>query len=213
MQQQPTSRMGELDITDLLVQEYRDSGERIVRFMLLDERLMATGVTLIGVAASVAIANGKTYFLIAVPTALASLFCFISYVHAETVALGGYRSVLEQALKERLKTQVFGWETFIAPARHRAYTSGLTRLMSIVIFIAAIIAALVEASKSLNRGHWGHPHGTLVVTATSVSVLISLVAVIGTWLYLSREYQHVRGLTLQHLLNNWIEVTDDPSDQ
>ena len=61
-------------VTDWLIDEARERGRQASSMMSVDERVLASGITLIGVAASVAVAQGKSFLLMVVPAALASLF-------------------------------------------------------------------------------------------------------------------------------------------
>src|SRR5437867_1862470 len=114
--------MEKLDITSSLIDEARAAGDKISDLVLADERMLATGVSVLGVAASVAIGSGKTYLLMALPFALATLICFIEFIHVNLMALGGYKAVLEEAIEVRLGVPVVAWETSVAPSIHRART-------------------------------------------------------------------------------------------
>src|ERR1039457_5551402 len=97
------------EITKLLVEEYQETRKRITEFMVVDERLLATGVSVLATAASVAIGTGRTYFLLAVPLAFAAVLCFADFSHSEVLALGGYNAALEEAIEVRTGVPVSGW--------------------------------------------------------------------------------------------------------
>src|SRR5207248_16874 len=108
-------RMADNDrVTEWLIDEAREAGQRISAVFAIDERVLATGLTVIGLAGTVAVAQGKPYFLMVLPGALAALFCFLSYRYAELFAIAGYKHVLEIAIKERLGVPVIAWESEIA---------------------------------------------------------------------------------------------------
>jgi hypothetical protein len=192
------------DITKLLVDDYNEAGKRLTQFMVLDERLLATGVSVISAAASVAIGSGKTYFLLVVPVALAFLFLVIDFLHAEVLALGGYRSVLEEAIETRIGTPISGWERHVAPLRHAARTTAMTRVVAATIYLASVCAALVEASNTTNAKHWGSDHSTLVLTASTLSIAVSGAAVLVSKARLRSEYRRVREATSASLLTKWV---------
>src|SRR5438552_4062342 len=126
--------MDDTDVTKLLIEHYNEIANRLAQFMLLDERLMAIGVSVIAGAASVAIGSGKTYFLLVVPVALACLFLFVDFLHAEVLALGGYNAVLEEAIQNRVGTPISGWERVVAPSRHNAMPAVLVRVVAVVVY-------------------------------------------------------------------------------
>ena len=92
---------GDTRVTDRLIDEARTIGDQIHTLMLADERLMAVGLTLLAALASVAVAQNKPYFLMALPFALAVLLCFVGQQHGRILGLGGYKSVLEEAIHRR----------------------------------------------------------------------------------------------------------------
>lgn len=190
-------------ITKLLIEEYDKAGDRLVDFMLVDDRLLATGVALIAAAASVSIGSGKTYFLVAIPTALAGLFCVVEYLHAETLALGGYKAALEKAIEHRVGIPIKAWERHIAPTRHGAWTAVSARAIFVIVYVASICAALVEASATTTHKHWGSHHSTLIIVLTTASVIVGAVAAASARWFVMHEYARVRTLAEDTLVQRW----------
>jgi hypothetical protein len=197
-------------VTDLLVQEARDAADRIHTLMLADERLMATGITLLSLAASVAIAKGKAYLLVGLPYAMATLFCFVEYMHLGAIALGGYKATLEEAIALRVGTPVIAWESHVAKQIHRAKTGWATRILIGVAYVASISIALIEALQTRTPGRWGSEHSRLVITLTSLSIALGTIA-IGIVLWgVSREFDRVRARTRNELLPDWAPSSNHP---
>jgi hypothetical protein len=197
-------------VTDLLVQESRDAADRIHTLMLADERLMATGVSLLGLAASVAIAKGKSYLLVGLPYAMATLFCFVEFMHLGAVALGGYKATLEEAIAARVRNPVIAWESHVAKQIHRAKTGWATRILIGLAYCASVVLALIEALRARTPRHWGSSHAPLLITLTSVSIAIGTIAIGFVLWGVSHEFDRVRALTRAQLYPNWV-LSEDAS--
>ena len=196
--------MAEPDVTALLVDEAQRAGDKISDLVLVDERMLATGVTLLGAAASVAIGSGKTYLLMGLPFALATLLCFVEFLHTNLMALGGYKAVLEEAIAERVGAPVIAWETGIAPTIHWGRTGWATRGLIGVFFLISVFAAIQQALTTRTPGNWGHHHSTVLVALTVGSIAIGLVAMgVAGWA-VTHEYERAKSLARETLLPKWL---------
>jgi hypothetical protein len=198
-------------INDWLVDEAVEVGKRIADLMKADERLLATGFALISAAASVAVANGKPFFLMAVPFALSLLFTFVEYQHSLVMGLGGYKSVLEQAVHDRVGVPVQAWEHVIAPKIHRAPAVLAVRLLASVFYAASVYAALNQALATQDPGSWGHEDSTLYLILTIASIAVGAAAM-GVALYGAQtQYETIREITERELLPLWLAGTPPPA--
>jgi hypothetical protein len=159
-------------ITAWLIDEARDSGHRIAEIMGVDEKVLATGVTVIGIAASVAVAQGKAYLLMVVPAALASLFCFIAYRYSEAFAVSGYKAVLERAIRQRLGgVPVIAWESELAESRHSSAPTRFLFGVLCALYIGSSVLAISQSLATRRSHHWGHANSALFISLTSISII------------------------------------------
>lgn len=191
-------------VTEQLVQEARDVGRQIGSLMLADERMLATGVGLLGTASLLAIANGKPQTLTALPFALSLLFCFVEYQHSNVLALGGYKSVLEEAIALRLGAPVPAWESAIAPHLHRDRAIMMVRTLVVIFYVVSIGIALYELRGITKQGHWGHDHAMLYSVLIIGSILVGSAACMVAERSATRQYARVAQITRRELLNLWI---------
>lgn len=168
--------MNEDPLVRWLLEEARERGRQAGAIMSIDERVLASGITLIGVAASVAIAQGKSFLLMVVPAALASLFCFIAYRYSEVFALSGYQAVLEDAIETRTGVRIVAWESRIAQLRHRSAPTWIFLFLMGSAYIGSSVVAIWVAFAVREPGHWGRAHASLYITLTIASVVVGAAA-------------------------------------
>lgn len=190
-------------ITAWLIDEADRVGDRIADLLKADERFLSIGFTLIATAASVAVANEKAYFLMAVPFAFSLLFCFIGYQHHHLMGLGGYKSVIEQAIYLRTGVPVLAWELAIAPTLHRSPAVLAVRMLAVTFWIASIIGAVLQALATRDAGSWGHAHSTLYVGLTIASIVVGAVGAFVGEYTAKLEVSRVRKLAQETLLRAW----------
>jgi hypothetical protein len=170
-------------VTGWLIDECRDAGRRISDVRTLDEKVVATGVTVIGLAGTVAVAQGKPYLLMALPSAFAALYCFIAYRYAEAFAVSGYKAVLERAIAERLGgIPIDAWESEIAPSGYDIPSTLVLGTVMTLAFAGACALAILQAFKTRDLHHWGHANSTLLISLTIGSIVAGVaLAAAGFW--------------------------------
>jgi hypothetical protein len=192
------------ELTRCLIEEAREKSRQASTAMGVDERVLATGVTLIGIAASVAVAQGKSFLLMVVPVALASLFSFIAYRYAEVFALSGYQAVLEEAVEARVGAPVISWESRVAETRHRATPTRIFLGVVALAYLGSAVDAIAEALATRSAQHWGHGNSTLLIVLTLLSIVSGTAwSVAGFWSALA-ERRRVESLCRDQLLPSWL---------
>lgn len=189
-----------------LVEEARDAGRRIHELLLADERMLATGFTLLGAAASVAVANDKTHFLMALPFALSVLFCFVEYQHSHVMSLGGYKAVLEEAIDTRVGVPITAWEMTIAPTLHRARGVRMVLTLVVTFYLASVGIALQQAFATSEPSHWGHEHSSTYIVLTILSILFGGIASVIARRAAAAQFVRVRNTTRAELLHRWTNL-------
>ena len=200
----PTPDATSAEVTKWLVEECRDTGNRVKDLLLSDEKLLATGFTLLSAASSVAIASGKAQLLMALPFALSVLFCCVEYQHCHVMALGGYKAILEEAIKTRIGVPVIAWETIIAPTQHRGRAVMAVRTLVVAFYLGSIYAAGYQAVSTATPRHWGHNHSTLYIVLTASSIVLGAVASLIALRAARHEFSRVAAVARAELLGPWV---------
>jgi hypothetical protein len=196
-------------VTEWLIDEARDAGRRISEVMSVDEKVLATGITVIGLAATVAVAQQKPYLLMAIPGALAALFCFIAYRYAEAFAISGYKVVLERAIRKRLGgIPVVAWESEIARRRYKSPATLLLGVVLTALYVGASYLAVTQARATEHPHHWGHSHSGLLVALTIGSIAAgAVVAASALWQAIA-ERARTENFAQERLYPAWICADD-----
>ena len=200
----PGCTCDDVAVTDRLFDEARAIGEQIHTLMLADERLMAIGLTLLASLASIAIAQEKPYLLMALPFALAVLLCFIAQQHGRILGLGGYKSILEEAIHRRSGVPVPGWELAIAQRLHRERAVISLRALVVAFYLASIYVAMNQAALTASPGHWGHRRSTVYIAVSAASVVVATAASLVAARAARHQFETVAGIARRELLDAWV---------
>jgi hypothetical protein len=169
------------------------------------------GITIIVAIATLVVRDHNAQFLMAMPFALALFLCFVETQHANLMALGGYKAVLEEAIERRTGCPVSTWESTIAPRMHAAIPIASFRVTVVVVYLASIGVAVHEAFLTLRKGHWGHEAAHMYVALTIVSILIGSLAALLSVRAASRQFDRVASITREGALPAWTRIQHDTS--
>ncbi len=196
--------------TDFLVQEARDVGQQIHAIELAEEKLIAIGVTIVVGAAGLAIAKGEGHALMLLPFALSLLYCFVEVQHSHLMARGGYKAVLEQAIRVRTGIPISGWETAIAPRLHKDWAIAMVRASVVMLYAASAVVAIYQANLTYRKGQWGYGSGRLYLSLTLGSIVFGgTAAAIATWAT-TRQYARVASIARAELFEGWTRSSKSP---
>lgn len=148
--------------------------------MQLSERITATGIALTAIGANVAIGQGKSELLMALPALFAALICYVAYINSEVFALGGYVAVLETAIERRLGHPLLIWESQVAPQRHASAPRLVFRIYLGGMWTALTCAAIWQAVQTRDQDAWGHDASCFLIATTLVSIILSLIAMVAS---------------------------------
>ncbi|KFF58025.1 hypothetical protein JF66_21720 [Cryobacterium sp. MLB-32] len=159
-------------IVDLLVKEAQDQGVRLTTYLVLGERVLTMGVTLLALLGTLVVINGQSYVLIGGPFALCVLVTYVLHLNTEAVSLGGYKSALETEVNRRVGSPVQFWESQIAHRRHVDISTFAFRLSLSFLFISSSVVAIHQALRTNEVGQWGHSYSSWIITSTILSILV-----------------------------------------
>jgi hypothetical protein len=179
---------------DVLVSELQDARKRLTDIMLSSERVLATGVAILAIAANVALAQHFTQPLLFIPLLADGLIAYMAYMYAELFALGGYCLLLEEEISTRTGDQRLAfWETVIAPLRLTAIPRRILQIFVVAIAIGLNAAAVLTALRTRHMHHWGHHHSTLIIVttllATVAAATLASAAFVTAWRERDRVYR------------------------
>lgn len=189
-------------IVEYLVAECRDTGGRLTAYLLLGERVLATSLAVLSLAAGLAVNAKKPYLLMGLPLAFAIVIMYIIYLNTEAISLGGYKAALEEEITRRLGQPVMFWESKVASMQHRSLPQYSMRVVTCLFFAGSIVVALVQAFGTQTPKHWGHHFAAWYVGGTVGSVFVSIAAIAVSAIFEMKSHRHTATLARAVLLPN-----------
>jgi hypothetical protein len=177
------------------VAECRDTGSRLTEYLLLGERVLATALAVLSLATTLAINYKKSYLLMGLPLAFAIAVLYVIYLNTEAISLGGYKAALEDEITRRLGHPVTFWESRIARMRHHSIPNYSMRVVTCLFFLGSIIVALAQAFATQSRSHFGHQYAALYIGGTITSIIVSVTAIIVSFILEMKSHSQVESLT------------------
>lgn len=167
-----SSHFTDEQIINWLIDECRDVGNRIATLTTSGDRILATGSTVIALAATVAIDGGKSYLLMWLPLGISAVVVHALYLNYVALAMIGYKRGLENDIQRRAGLPLIVLQS-------RILHGGSGRLRSMLFIGAAVYTAtmglgLAQAFHTLSPGTWGHERAWLYITLTTLSVAVGL---------------------------------------
>lgn len=146
-------------ITEWLIDECRDVGNRVTELLMVGERVLATTCALLAIASTVALGSGQGHWLMALPFAISSILVYMLFLNNEAMSQGGYREALEVEIQRRTGFPVSQWESLSSRIRNNKvqvnWTVGGMGSAQLLVSVVAIQQALATRSAH----HWGHERG------------------------------------------------------
>lgn len=190
----------ESKVIEYLVTECRDIGNRLTAYLLLGERILATSLAILTLAAGLAVNYKKPYLLMGLPLAFSIVILYVLYLNSEAISLGGYKAALEEEITCRVGYPVMFWESKVARMRHHSIPQYSMRVISCLFFVGSIAVALGQAFGTESPTHWGHRYASWYVSGTIASIVASIAAIALSFTSEMRSHRQVAALTRTILL-------------
>lgn len=169
---------------ETLSAEARDVSTRATSYLVASERLLATTLVLFVLAGTVAVTAGRPIFLIALPFALAVPVAYAVFFNNEALLLSGYRQALEDKLEYLLDEPLVVYEQVVGSAFMNRPQKYSLLIMVGLSYIAAVVAAIVQAFATRDPSAIGHGYSGLWIALTVISVLVSASCL--TWSFVTQ---------------------------
>ena len=140
----------------------------------LKERSWAAQQHIVAAGFGAAVGTGHSYLVMLLPLAFTMLGVYAYALNNEVMALGGYRSAMEEFLSRQLGSPSLTWESRVARGGHNRLPITLAWTFQGLVFVSGSVLAMVQATRAFHRGGWGYPHGTLLVVLTGLTILSGL---------------------------------------
>jgi hypothetical protein len=110
-----------MDKVEVLIKECEIVGKRLSDLVLMSEKIVALGFTIIAVGMSLGIKEKIYEILLVMPVAAFGVLSYGILVGSEIMSLGGYKRYLEEKINITFRENILLWESFIAKQRHRSF--------------------------------------------------------------------------------------------
>jgi hypothetical protein len=166
-------------VTEWLVAEGRDIGSQIAHLNLIGERIMGAFVALVALTATVAIANEKTYLTMGLPVLLTIVLGYVLVAQSDMVGLAACKACLEAEINRRCRIPVTQWESRVVASGHSRIQTRIAWILTALTLAIGSSAAILAALQTTKHGSWGYEHSDLYLTATTFSVGVEILVVVG----------------------------------
>jgi hypothetical protein len=185
----------EAKVTEYLVAECRDIGNRLTSYLMVGERMLGTSLAILTLAAGLAVNYKTPYLLMGLPLAFSIVMIYVIYLNTEAASLGGYKAVLEEEITRRLGTPVIFWESRVMPMRHHSLAEYCMHILACLFFAGSIIVALAQAFATESPSHWGHQYASWYVAGTIASIIVSVTVLAISFIFERKSHNHVASVT------------------
>lgn len=182
-------------IIEGLLEECRNVSERLVSYLLMGEKILASSVVLISFGVTLAINSGKIYLLIGLPLSLSLLIVYLLFLNTEALSLGGYQAALEGEVARRLRFPVTHWESEVARHRHSAVANIWIRVIISAAYLSSVAVAVIQAVETTSVDRLGLVNGILCIVGTSASIVAGSVAILLSHADERRAHTKIRGIS------------------
>lgn len=155
------------DLLAVLLREAEGTAAAIRSLFLFSERVIALGLSLLALGASVGVAQDAQEVLVALPFGVISLAGYgLVHLGTELLMLGGYRRYLEESINDLVGGDALTWESKVVPKLRRLPNpDGLILLWTVVTGIVATGILGFQAAAGLGAGTVLLLSGVLTVSA------------------------------------------------
>ncbi|MFE6840458.1 hypothetical protein ACFVFI_37265 [Streptomyces sp. NPDC057705] len=194
-----SSQLTNEQIIDWLIEECRDVGNRVMTLTTYGDRILATGSTVIALAATVAIGGGKSYFLMWLPLGISVVVVHALYLNYVIKVMIGYKRGLESEIQRRAGLPLIAFNSRILRGGSGRRVGGML-FMGAAVYLAAMGVGLVQAFHTLSPGAWGYERAWLYIALTIASVAVGL-CVNGYFLWTQRGASSIAEQKVAHMFS------------
>ena len=130
---------------DLLVKQSDGFGSAITSLMLLSERVIGVGSSIVLAALAVAVKEKAYEVVLILPVPMFALYFYFVNLHTAVLEMGGYKKRLEEQINELVGRPLYLWETALVSQRHANLANIFLAIIFGLILLLFIAASLYVA--------------------------------------------------------------------